>query len=754
MTWFVDVLGRAFSADGFVPRRVCGLWPDWLVWEHVAGNALVWLAYVAMPVMIWRLGVRRPEWTPFKGVVLAFALFIALCGLGHFLDMLAFFHPMYRLSGHVLIVTGLVSWWTAWSLRRAWPVLMAMRGPAELERVIVERTEELKRTIDDLRRAEADRAYLATLVESSGDAIVGKDLDGVVISWNAGAERLFGYTAAEAIGRPITFLFPPDRQDEEPAILERLRRGETVDHFESVRVTRDGRSIGVSLTISPIKDRSGRIIGISKIARDITERMAAEDAHRLAEEKMRSVVNHVIDGIITIDERGTLQSFNPAAERIFGYAAAEVLGRNVSMLMPEPYHREHDGYLANYHRTGQPKVIGIGREVEGRRGDGSTFPMELAVSGFRLGEGPFYTGIVRDITERKQAEEALRRSEEKFRQLADAMPQIVWTAGPDGDVDYYNERWYEFTGNSRDGGGDKSWKPVLHPADVRRCLDVWYRAVETGEPYQIEYRLKNGQTGEYRWHLGRALPVKDASGRVARWIGTCTNIDDQKRTEAALRDSEERFRKLSETLERRIEARTAELTAANQALRLSEERFRGAFDAAAIGMALVAPDGRWLQVNASLCQIVGYSEDELLGMTWKEITHPDDLDADLEHARRLLAGEIRSYQMEKRYIHKDGHIVWIVLSRSLVRDAGGEPLHFVAQIEDITPRKQAEEKLQDQTLLLESILEQMADAVVVADRKGSFLIFNQAARKLHGLGPAGILPDDWSGATGCSCPTA
>ena len=260
-----------------------------------------------------------------------------------------------------------------------------------------------------------DRAYLATIIESSGDAIVGKDMDGVVISWNAGAQRLFGYTAAEAIGRPITFLIPPDRQDEEPAILERLRRGETVDHFESVRVTRDGRSIGVSLTISPIKDRSGRIIGISKIARDITERMAAEGALRVAEEKMRSVVNHVVDGIISIDERGIVQSFNPAAERIFGYAAAEVLGKNVSMLMPEPYHREHDGYLANYHGTGQPKVIGIGREVEGRRSDGSTFPMELAVSGFRLGEGQFYTGIVRDITERKQAEEALTASERRFR---------------------------------------------------------------------------------------------------------------------------------------------------------------------------------------------------------------------------------------------------------------------------------------------------------------------------------------------------
>ena len=150
-----DAVGRVFSTDGFVPRRICGAWPDWLVWEHVAGNALVWLAYVAMPVLICALGHRRPDWSPFAGVVRAFVGFIGLCGLGHLLDMLAFFHPMYRLSGHVLIATGLVSWWTAWSIRRAWPTIIAMKGPAELERIIAMRTEELARANADLRDSEA-----------------------------------------------------------------------------------------------------------------------------------------------------------------------------------------------------------------------------------------------------------------------------------------------------------------------------------------------------------------------------------------------------------------------------------------------------------------------------------------------------------------------------------------------------------------------------------------------------------------------
>ena len=135
------------------------------------------------------------------------------------------------------------------------------------------------------------------------------------------------------------------------------------------------------------------------------------------EEQMRSVVNHVVDGIISIDERGTITTFNPAAERIFGYTASEVIGRNVNTLMPEPYHSQHDEYLSNYLTTGQAKIIGIGREVVGRRKDGSTFPMELAVSKFHIDARRYFTGIVRDITERQRLEHELRQ---RLVELADA----------------------------------------------------------------------------------------------------------------------------------------------------------------------------------------------------------------------------------------------------------------------------------------------------------------------------------------------
>jgi len=145
---------------------------------------------------------------------------------------------------------------------------------------------------------------------------------------------------------------------------------------------------------------------------------------------MHSIVNHVIDGIITIDEHGVVESFNPAAENLFGYQREEVIGRNVKMLMPEPYHSEHDSYLANYRETGQAKIIGIGREILGRRKDGSTFPMDLAVSEFRAGSRRFFTGIVRDITSRKQLEQELRAARAGARRSGPGKERVPGNAGP------------------------------------------------------------------------------------------------------------------------------------------------------------------------------------------------------------------------------------------------------------------------------------------------------------------------------------
>ncbi|MBV8653382.1 MAG: PAS domain S-box protein, partial [Alphaproteobacteria bacterium] len=352
---------------------------------------------------------------------------------------------------------------------------------------------------------------LAAIVESSDAAIIGKTLDGIVTSWNRSAERIFGYAASEMIGKPIHVIAAPGRSEEMTQILDRIRHGERIDHYETERRRKDGRIVHISLTVSPIFDDRGQIVGASKIAHDITERRVAEAqlkaksdqleefAHALdlapamvrgldgrimlwgrglqslygwtAEEaigrvshellktefpkplpdilaelletgewqgelahihrsgrrvvvasqwalhrdaagnpisvlkldwdvtearqaqsmiaereaRLRSILDTAPDAIITIDAHGLIQSFSTAAERMFGYVAGEVIGRNVKMLMPGPHRDQHDFYLARYLESGERHIIGIGRQVEGLRKDGSVFPMQLAVGEVKLG---------------------------------------------------------------------------------------------------------------------------------------------------------------------------------------------------------------------------------------------------------------------------------------------------------------------------------------------------------------------------------
>ena len=257
------------------------------------------------------------------------------------------------------------------------------------------------------KTAEEANSRLAAIVASSDDAIVGKTLDGIVTDWNRGAEIVFGYRAEEIVGRSISITMPEGQDTETATILDRIKRGERVEHFETRRRRKDGEIIDVSVTVSPVWDSSGRLLGASKVARDITATKRAQTALAEREAHLQSVLDTVPDAMIVIDIDGVVQSFSATAERLFGYSPNEAIGRNVSILMPTSYREQHDDYLARYLTTGERRIIGIGRIVVGQRKDGSTFPMELAVGEMRSGERRFFTGFVRDITERQETQQRL-----------------------------------------------------------------------------------------------------------------------------------------------------------------------------------------------------------------------------------------------------------------------------------------------------------------------------------------------------------
>ncbi len=263
-----------------------------------------------------------------------------------------------------------------------------------------------------------ESAQLAAHVSSSDDAIVSKTLDGTITSWNAGATNILGYQADEMIGQPITRIIPPELHQEEKQILVRLHRGERIRHYETIRLAKDSRRVDISLTVSPLFNQSGKVVGASKVFRDITERKLAEQALRETAARLRTLTETAVDGVILIDARGVVLMFNPACEKLFGYSADTVIGENVKMLMPQPYRHEHDRYITNYHDTRDPKIIGIGREVIGLRKDGSTFPMDLSVGEARQDGESIFVGIIRDLTSRKRTEAELEQARAELVRVA------------------------------------------------------------------------------------------------------------------------------------------------------------------------------------------------------------------------------------------------------------------------------------------------------------------------------------------------
>ena len=295
--------------------------------------------------------------------------------------------------------------------------------------------------ITDRKRAERATAHLAAIVDSSDSAIVGKDLQGVVTSWNRAAERLFGYTAGEMIGRSILRVIPPDRRDEETRILDRIGRGQTIEPFETIRRRKDGSDVPVSLTISPIIDTHGRVIGASKIGRDISEQKRVERASFEYREELRhalefqeAVVGNMGEGLYTVNGEGCVTSINRAAEKLFGWTSEELLGRKM-----------HD--MTHYkHRDGTPfpaaecaglQVMRSGTALTNQedvfvRKDGSYFDVVYSSSPIRAGEEVVGLVVVfRDVSEQKRAEEALQDRDraltianDELTQQADALSEV------------------------------------------------------------------------------------------------------------------------------------------------------------------------------------------------------------------------------------------------------------------------------------------------------------------------------------------
>ena len=276
--------------------------------------------------------------------------------------------------------------------------------------------------------------WLAAIVESSDDAILGMTLSGIITTWNAAATRIFGYELDEVIGKSVVILAWPGEEERIETFLATLRRGERVDHCEVTRRHKNGQKIIVSLSLSPIVDAEGTIIGIAKIARDITARKAAAGALKsselqlhvlteqganaraemLAERRFRTLIENAPDAILQVDTDGAIVIANRTAETMFGYSRVELMGNRVDLLVPEPNRAGHAAHRKSFAAAGLTRPMGLGLELFARRKDGTTFPVEISLSPMRTEAGVHVTAVIRDVTERKQTEQRVRTLQQSY----------------------------------------------------------------------------------------------------------------------------------------------------------------------------------------------------------------------------------------------------------------------------------------------------------------------------------------------------
>lgn len=477
---------------------------------------------------------------------------------------------------------------------------------AGLERRVEQRTAALQSEVVVRKRTEEMRERLAAIVESSDDAIISKTLDGTISAWNRGAEKVFGYSAAEMVGKPMRVLFPPERIDEESDILARIKRGESVEHFETVRVRKDGTNIDVSVTISPIRDGHGVIVGASKVARDITGRKQAEEALREKERRLSESQRIAHIGSWAYDLK------DPAARFVWSDELYPLYGVSSETFVPtlESLLRlivgEDRPLIQNWMRACAAGERPGDMDFRVMRPDGTVrvFSRRGELQCDSDNKPVMMVGTSQDVTERRQAEVALKETEEQLLAMANGIPQLAWIAGPDGSIYWYNQRWYEFTGKTLDQMQGWGWQVVHHPNFLPEVLVRWTGAIAEGKPFDMEFPLR-GADGLFREFLTRVMPLKDSAGRVVRWFGTNTDISELKQTQ-------ERLAAQAEELSRH----RAELLSSQAALRTQTSMLKLVLESMSEGLVAADREGHFLLWNSSASKLLSRDASNLPPEKW------------------------------------------------------------------------------------------------------------------------------------------
>ncbi len=516
-----------------------------------------------------------------------------------------------------------------------------------------------------LERQNAERLQasqlLSSVVDSSDDAIISKSLEGIIQSWNMSAERLFGYTAAEAVGRHISLVIPEDRLHEEDQIMQLIRNGSRVDQLDTVRLQRDGRPIHVALSISPIRDSEGKIVGVSKIARDITDRKIAEESLRQSAARLNSILRQSPAGIVLTDTDGRMKVVNQRWCEMLGYSEEELLSKTVIEVTHESSVVKTIDAFSSLAAGGQNFQI----EKTYRRKDGSLLSAQSNVTALQSAEGEFVglIAVVMDITERLRIEAELRSKAHFLQRIAEIMPGIlqVFDLVENRSVFINHAAVVSLLGYSLEqvlAMDADVVRTLMHPDDLSRFeqhLDV-VSALGEGEIADFEFRMRD-RAGQWHWfHSQHAIFLRDEAGAGQQIIGVATEISERKRSEEIL-------------------ARLAAIVQSSEDGLFAEDL-----------------EGIVTSWNHGAEQIFGYSEEEIVGTSIMRLIPPEFQAEEFELQRKIAFGE-RVGHFDTMRIDKSGRMFPASITVSPLTDSANKLIGTARVIRNITDRKRVEETL-------------------------------------------------------------
>jgi PAS domain S-box-containing protein len=556
-----------------------------------------------------------------------------------------------------------------------------------------------------LQELYAELREQANLLSLTHDSIYVRDMSGVIRYWNHGAEALYGWAAEQAVGEPAHQLlgtaFPEPLEQIE---AELLRTGRWEGELSQKK--KDGSQVLVATRWSLKRDDQGSPVAVLVTSNDITRRRRAEEELRESETRFRTFVDHAGDALFVYDlEQRTIVDVNKKACESLGYTRQEIIGKTPLAFHPDSYKSEMTSVAE--------------RAIEGqtvfdthwhRRKDGTEFPVEVHTTRVSYGGRQFLLMVARDISDRLRAEEAVRQSEKQLREVIETMPAMAFSARTDGFVEFVNRRYLEYTNLTPDSASGSSWQTTVHPDDLERTTRKWLEALATGEPLENELRHRSPK-GEYRWFSVRATPLRDEHGSILRWYGLLFDIEDRKRAEEALHESETRFRTFVDH--------------AGDAFFVYDLEQKTIVD-----------------VNREACRSLGYAAEEIIGKA-PGIFHPDSYEAHIESlAERAASGDtVFDTHWHRR---KDGTMFPVEVHTSRVLYGGRQFLLMVAR--DISDRLRAEEAVRQSEKQLREVIETIPAIAWTTNSDGALEFVNKRWQDYTAMSPAEAVGLGWKSA--------